>query len=188
MPALPTHPQMSVVDEPKKYSPSGTCPLCHGTRVSRTTNDAGEDVLFCSHCGHLWSQPPQAPPRVLVVDDEEGIRLLVTRALRTAGYEAVTAADGVEGLNIASHQGPFDLFLLDVRMPHMTGNELAQQLRRVDPDCKVLYFTGYADQLFDAKPVLWEREAFLEKPAPPTALLEAVSLLLFGHINGPESS
>jgi len=67
----------------------------------------------------------------------------------------------------------------------MTGDELAQHLRRIDPDCKVLYFTGFADQLFDSKETLWQNEAFIEKPAAPTALLEAVSLLLYGHTHGP---
>ena len=67
----------------------------------------------------------------------------------------------------------------------MTGDELAQQLRRRQPDCKVLYFTGFTDQLFASKDTLWEAEAFIEKPATPTALLEAVSLLLYGHTRGP---
>ena len=165
----------------------GRCPQCHATKIIRTRNDAGEDVLFCSHCDHLWSQARQPSPRVLIVDDEEGVRLLVARALRSAGYDVVAASDGLDGLAVANEQGPFDLFLLDVRMPAMTGEELANELRRRDPDCKILYFTGFADQLFTAKPMLWDREAFLEKPAAPTALLEAVSLLLFGHINGPDS-
>jgi two-component system cell cycle sensor histidine kinase/response regulator CckA len=111
---------------------------------------------------------------------------LANRALRNAGYDVVTAADGVEGLDIDEHQPQsFDVFLLDVRMPNMTGDEVAQQLRRRHPDCKVLYFTGFADQLFDRKPVLWDNEAFIEKPAAPTALLEAVSMLLYGDTQGP---
>jgi len=71
-------------------------------------------------------------------------------------------------------------------MPKMSGDELARQLRSADPDAKVLYFTGYSDRLFHEKSRLWEHEAFLEKPVTPTGLLEAVSLALFGHINGPD--
>ena len=130
---------------------------------------------------------PSSAPRVLVVDDEPAIRALANRTLRSAGYEVVTAADGVEGLDVDEHQPqPFDVFLLDVRMPNMTGDELAQRLRRRHPDCKVLYFTGFADQLFDTKSPLWDNESFIEKPATPTALLEAVSMLLYGHTHGPE--
>jgi two-component system, cell cycle sensor histidine kinase and response regulator CckA len=134
----------------------------------------------------MWSVDTSGVPRVLVVDDEPGIRALANRALRNAGYDVTTAADGIEGLDVDERQPePFDVFVLDVRMPNMTGDELAQQLRRRHPDCKVLYFTGFADQLVNSKPVLCGNEAFIEKPAQPTALLEAVSLLLYGHTLGP---
>jgi two-component system cell cycle sensor histidine kinase/response regulator CckA len=129
---------------------------------------------------------PSQAPRVLVVDDEPGIRALANRTLRNAGYDVVTAGDGAEGLEAADHQDrPFDIFLLDVRMPRMSGDELAQQLRRSRPDCKVLYYTGFAAELFASKLTQWDHEAFIEKPATPTALLEAVSLLLYGHTHGP---
>jgi CheY-like chemotaxis protein len=134
----------------------------------------------------MWSVGTSGAPRVLIVDDEPGIRALANRTLRNAGYDVVTAADGVEGLDIDARQpDSFDVFLLDVRMPNMTGDELAQQLRRRHPDCKVLYFTGFSEHLFNRKPTLWDNEAFLEKPSAPTALLEAVSLLLYGDTHGP---
>jgi hypothetical protein len=50
----------------------------------------------------------------------------------------------------------------------------------VTPKLKSLYFTGYSDRLFERRKVLWEHEAFLEKPVTPKGLLEAVSLLLSG--------
>jgi two-component system OmpR family response regulator len=134
----------------------------------------------------MWSSAESAAPRILVVDDEEVILTLTNRALRNAGYEAVAASDGTEASDVVQHQHrPFDVFVLDVRMPHMTGDELAEQLRRIDPDCKVLYFTGFADQLFDHKSTLWANEGFIEKPASTAELLEAVSLLLYGHTHGP---
>jgi two-component system cell cycle sensor histidine kinase/response regulator CckA len=70
-------------------------------------------------------------------------------------------------------------------MPEMRGDVLAREVRRVEPDAKVLYMTGYSDQLFKEKMTLWEGEAFLEKPVTMNGLLEAVSLLLFGHTRGP---
>jgi CheY-like chemotaxis protein len=168
--------------------PQGECPSCRSTKVLQTTTGSGDASFLCGHCNHIWSGAPPAALRVLVVDDEEGIRALVNRALRTAGYDVVTASDGLDGLQVFEHERPFDLCLLDVKMPGLTGDELAQQVRRMDPDCKVLYFTGFSDQLFNAKSALWENEAFIEKPASPTALLEAVSLLLFGHTHGPSAS
>ena len=120
--------------------------------------------------------------RVLIVDDEESVRTFAERALRLAGYETVVAADGSDALSMWNDQGPFDLLLADVVMPDMHGNELARRLRLVDPDLKVLYFTGYSDQLFTEKATLWENEAFVEKPVNMRGLLEAVSLILFGHV------
>lgn len=122
------------------------------------------------------------PYRVLLVDDEEPIRNVVGRILALAGYDVATAPDGPSALRLTEER-PFDLFVLDVVMPEMRGDELAQHVRRMDPDAKILYFTGFSDRLFSEKnATLWEHEAFLEKPADAESLLEAVSLLLHGRI------
>jgi two-component system, cell cycle sensor histidine kinase and response regulator CckA len=124
------------------------------------------------------------PPRVLVVDDEHSIRLFAERALGEAGYEVAVAWDGPEALKIVEAQAPFDVFVIDLLMPTMRGDEVARRIRQMDADAKVLYFTGYSDVLFKEKMTLWEHEAFIEKPVSVKALLEAVSLLLFGHTQG----
>jgi FixJ family two-component response regulator len=74
--------------------------------------------------------------------------------------------------------------VIDVVMPHMSGDELGRQLRVIDPDVKILYFTGYSDRLFEHRPILWENEAFVDKPITVNGLLEAVSLLLFSRTRG----
>jgi two-component system, cell cycle sensor histidine kinase and response regulator CckA len=127
------------------------------------------------------------PPRVLVVDDEESIRTFSERALRDAGYEVLLATDGSDALAVAEAQGPFDLFVVDLVMPSVPGDELGRRLRQLDVDVKVLYFTGYSDRLFKEKTTLWENEAFIEKPVTVRALLEAVSMSLFGHMRGPST-
>ena len=124
-------------------------------------------------------------PRVLVVDDNAAILAFAGRVLRDAGYEVVVASDGPQALRTVEAQRPFDVYVVDMLMPQMSGDELARHLRQVNPDVKVLYFTGYSDELFKEKLTLWEHEAFLDKPVSSTALLEAVSLLLFGHTRGP---
>ena len=121
-------------------------------------------------------------PRVLIVDDEESVRTFAERVLHAAGYTTAVAADGPEALRIAEAREPFDLLLADVIMPDMRGDELARRLLRFQPDLKVLYFTGYSDQLFTEKTTLWENEAFIEKPVTMKGLVEAVSLMLSGHI------
>jgi two-component system cell cycle sensor histidine kinase/response regulator CckA len=127
-------------------------------------------------------------PSVLIVDDEESIRVFADRALTAAGYDPHTAASGPEALRlIETHGRPFDVFVIDLAMPLMLGTDLAQQIRRTNPHAKILYFTGFADRLFDEKPRLWQDEAFIEKPTELEGFLEAVSLLLFDHTKGPQA-
>ena len=127
---------------------------------------------------------PRTPLRILVADDEESVRLFAERALRNAGYSVLLASDGSEVLTVAEEHGPIALFILDLVMPHITGEEVSRRLRLVDPDVKVLYFTGYSDRLFEERNVLWANESFIEKPVTVQALLEAVSFSLFGDTQG----
>ena len=113
--------------------------------------------------------------RVLVVDDDEGIRRFAARALGHAGYDVVTACDGLEAIRFVEAQPRFDLFVIDVMMPGMRGDELARRLHDRDPEIKVLYFTGYADQFFALRPTLRENETVLVKPVTMNELLDAVS-------------
>ena len=123
-----------------------------------------------------------APIRVLIVDDEEPVRNFVDRVLRDSGYETALAADGAQALEAFGDGGRFDLVVTDVMMPNMNGDELARRLRQSDPALKVLYLTGFADQLFKDKLTLWEGEAFLDKPCSVKGLQQAVSLLASGTL------
>ncbi len=113
--------------------------------------------------------------RVLVVDDDEGIRHFAARALGHGGYEVVTACDGLEAIRLVETLPRFDLFVLDVKMPGMRGDELARRLHDRDPNIKVVYFTGYADQFFALRPLLRENETVLVKPVTMEEFLNAVS-------------
>jgi two-component system cell cycle sensor histidine kinase/response regulator CckA len=127
-------------------------------------------------------RPDPATLSVLIVDDEEGVRKLVDRVLREAGFKTAVASDGPEAIEVAQGLGTFDILVTDLMMPQMTGDELARRLRQVEPSLKVLYLTGFSDRLFQEKVTLWEDEAFLEKPCSVQGLLQAVSLLLFGSL------
>jgi CheY-like chemotaxis protein len=116
--------------------------------------------------------------RVLVVDDDEGIRTFAKRALESGGYDVVTARDGLDALRLVEAQPRFDLFVIDVMMPGMRGDELARRLHDRDPETKVLYFTGYADQFFATRPMLRQNETVLVKPVTVRTFLQAVSLRL----------
>jgi CheY-like chemotaxis protein len=125
------------------------------------------------------------PYRVLIVDDEEPIRLVVDRILRQASYETVLAASGPDALAILEANQSFDLLLTDLRMPEMNGDELARRAWLRKPDLKVLYLTGYSDYLFGVRRKLWAHEAFLDKPPTAKDVLEAVALSIFGTPHGP---
>lgn len=117
------------------------------------------------------------PLTVLLVDDEEQVRLYLDRVLREAGYRTSIAKDGFEATRVAYAEGPFDVLLTDLLMPQMNGDELARRLRIMQPDLPVLYLTGFSDRLFIERQVLWQGEAFLDKPCTPRGLLEAMSLV-----------
>jgi two-component system, cell cycle sensor histidine kinase and response regulator CckA len=125
---------------------------------------------------------PSMPGPVLIVDDEEPVLRFVERVLRDAGYKTVAANSGPEAIAIAKRVGRLGGLVTDLMMPGMTGEELAQELRQLEPGLKVLYLTGYSDRLFKEKAMLWADEAFLDKPCSVKGLREAVSLLLFGSL------
>jgi two-component system cell cycle sensor histidine kinase/response regulator CckA len=123
------------------------------------------------------------PLSVLIVDDEEPVLKFVERVLSEAGFDTTTVSSGADALAQAESKRSFDLLVTDVNMPQMTGDELARRLRQIDPGLKVLYLTGYSDQLFKEKETLWQDEAYLDKPCSVKGLLQAVKLLAFGRLD-----
>jgi CheY-like chemotaxis protein len=85
--------------------------------------------------------------RVLIADDEEPMRLLVSRAIAMDGHDITTAQDGAEALEILTREdGRFDLLLTDIKMPVMDGIALALAAARDFPKLTILLMTGFADQ------------------------------------------
>jgi CheY-like chemotaxis protein len=119
------------------------------------------------------------PIAILAVDDEPGVLALVRRCLDDARITLIEASSGKDALAQIAKGPALDLLITDLRMPEMEGDELARQVRLLDPDLKVLYLTSHADRLFEAKPMLWAEEAYLDKPFTREGLREAVALLLF---------
>lgn len=127
---------------------------------------------------------PKAAPRILVVDDEVGIRAFLVRALSRVECEVVVAASGAEAVERFGEGAPIDLLLTDLLMPEMNGLELGRRLRQLTPALPVLYLTGYSEALFDERPILSVNEAFVDKPISPRGLHEAISLALYGRLDG----
>jgi two-component system, cell cycle sensor histidine kinase and response regulator CckA len=122
-----------------------------------------------------------APPIVLVVDDEAPIRIIERRILEQNGYRIIEASSALEALAELKDEKPIDLLIADLDMPEVSGDEMVRRIRAMRPDLKVLYVTGHIDRLMDTRP-LWEGEAFLDKPFSVNGLVEAVTLLLYGKL------
>jgi CheY-like chemotaxis protein len=85
--------------------------------------------------------------KILIADDEESMRLLVSRAIAMDGHDIITAEDGAEALDIITRaDGSFDLLLTDIKMPVMDGIALALAVARDYPKLTILLMTGFADQ------------------------------------------
>ncbi|MGB3273791.1 MAG: response regulator, partial [Xanthobacteraceae bacterium] len=128
------------------------------------------------------SAPPPARSRdltgqgtILLVEDEEGLRALNGRGLRSRGYNVVEAANGVEALELLEEQdGAIDLVVSDVVMPEMDGPTMLAEMRKRNPDLKIIFVSGYAEDAFEKSLPDNEQFAFLPKPFTLSQLVEAV--------------
>ena len=116
-------------------------------------------------------------PSVLIVDDEEAIRRLISSTLEQAGYRVHEAADGKEGLS-RYRQSPADLVIMDILMPDQDGLESILTLRREFPNAKIMAITGGSDMIgilnfLDVARMLGARRT-LQKPFEMQRLLDAV--------------
>ena len=137
------------------------------------------------------SEPGAAKPRtrttelpggsetVLLVEDEQAVRNLVTRILRQRGYTVLEARSGQEALDISrAHDGEIDLLLTDVVMPELGGRELAERLLPDRPHTRVLFISGYTEDEMVHNGIQSTRINFLEKPFTPSDLVRKVREVL----------
>ncbi|MEY4510070.1 MAG: hypothetical protein RLZZ450_2192 [Pseudomonadota bacterium] len=125
------------------------------------------------------SQKPRGTETVLLVEDDEQVRAVNCTILRRSGYRLLEAASGDEALVVCEKfAAPIDLLLTDVIMPRMSGRELADRMRSMQPGLKVLFLSGYTRDIIAQHGVLERGVAFLEKPVAPAALLRKVQAVL----------
>ena len=116
---------------------------------------------------------------VLVVDDEEMVRELARIVLERHGYRILTAADGGEALRqYAGHPGAIDLVLLDYSMPGLTGLQVLEALRQVDPGACIVFSSGFALEGNAAPLLAAGARAFVHKPYRPDELVRAIRRVL----------
>lgn len=118
--------------------------------------------------------------QILLVEDEDPVRMVVERALTRQGYEVTCASDGEEGLDYVQLGRRYDLVISDVVMPSMDGPAMAREIRKLAPDMPVLFMSGYAEgQLRNEIDI--EKMHFLPKPFSVQQLSEKVGEVLAGR-------
>jgi PAS domain S-box-containing protein len=134
----------------------------------------------------LTTQPVTAPVKsqtahetVLVVEDESKLRRLARLALQDEGYNVLEASDGTAAIRVVqTYPGPIHLLLTDVIMPVMNGRELAQRISALRPETRVLYMSGYTENVIGHNGMLEEGVNLLQKPFTLPALKARVREVL----------
>ena len=112
---------------------------------------------------------------ILLVEDEELVKGIAYKVLCRQGYKVLHASNGGEAVVLAeNHEGFINLLVTDVIMPIVNGKELAERLKKMRPDMKILYTSGYTADVIAHHGVLDEGMNFLGKPYSPFALAKAV--------------
>jgi len=121
------------------------------------------------------SRPPVGTETILLVEDEQPVRVLMRNLLQQAGYTVLEAQSSGDALVISEqHAGPIHLLLTDVIMPRMSGREVSERLHQQRPTMKVLFMSGYTDDAIVRHGVLVAEMAFLQKPVTPPTLIRKI--------------
>jgi CheY-like chemotaxis protein len=115
---------------------------------------------------------PRGTETILLVEDDPALREMAAILLRRLGYTVLAAANGIEALSIKQQSGVghIDLLFTDVVMPHMSGKELADRVRRLHPHTRVLFTSAYTENAIVHQGMLAKGTALLSKPFTPMAL------------------
>jgi two-component system cell cycle sensor histidine kinase/response regulator CckA len=136
------------------------------------------------------TEPAEAPPRsrgialrgegtILLAEDDDAVRAIARETLERVGYRVLAAPDGHAALKLADdHPGPIDLLLTDVIMPGMNGRELAETLMLRRPGVRVLFASGYTDNVLLDHGVLAVGLSLLDKPFTPATLAARVAAVM----------
>jgi len=116
---------------------------------------------------------------VLLVEDDESMRKFTKMVLQKYGYAIVEASDGEEALAISKEKlGEISLLITDVVMPKMSGRDLAKRLTQEDPDLRVIFLSGYAEDVIVHHGILYKGINFIQKPFDASTLLKKIREVL----------
>ncbi len=169
------------------------CPYCCSTQEKYEFQEDGRRKFRCASCGSpaedsgLKEDSAFGRSRILCIDDDRLLLGLVKDVIEAHGFEALTAADGPTGLELARTQSP-DLIIVDVMMPSMSGFEVCRLLR-ADPKLKgtpIIIITAMADPELKTKGLESGANLAIPKPFRPTQIVTLIKKALELKARGPQ--
>ncbi len=126
-----------------------------------------------------WRPGDESLETILLVEDDEAVRAVTSRALLRFGYTVLAAEGGSAALQILEEHGdPIHLLLTDIMMPGMNGVEVARHVVDARPEIRVFFMSGYADQDLVRQGLLTPGTHFIQKPFTPFELVDRVRSIL----------
>lgn len=114
--------------------------------------------------------------KILVVDDEDNVRLLIKEELEEAGYEIIDASNAEKGLEVLKENKDIDIVCTDIEMPDISGLEFAGEIRKKFSDIKIIFLTAYSH--YKSEMASWAADAYVVKSMDLTELKDTISNLL----------
>ena len=117
---------------------------------------------------------------VLLVEDSDVVREVIVRMLEAGGFTVLPASSGGEALSISRRKNvSIDLLLTDIVMPEVSGVELADRMERERPDVRILFMTGYAEEVVVNEGILGKHRECIGKPFTGEQITKRVRTILF---------
>lgn len=125
------------------------------------------------------SQSLEGNETILLVEDEDMVRDMAVRILKEKGYKVLASARGEEAMTLSKqYRGPIQMMITDIVMPGISGKKLVQEIKKSRPGLKVLYISGYTDEIISQQGLLDKHIEFLQKPFLPEKLLSTLRNIL----------
>jgi DNA-binding NtrC family response regulator len=115
---------------------------------------------------------------IIVIDDEKDVAGVIGGMLESLGYHITIVDSGRKAINLFNKKNTFDVVILDLNMPKMSGKETFMKLKKINPDIHIIISTGYSDQDLDMSSWRGEVDGFLQKPYQIEALSRTVRFAL----------
>lgn len=148
--------------------------LNQGTTIKICLPVAAEKIHYLKEKSEMASSIPRGSEKILVVEDELIVRNNIEKLLSICGYDAIFASRSSEALELINQGERPDLLIVDLVLPDINGRDLAEQIKRLIPSLKVLYMSGYSDDVIARYQLTGEEGHFISKPFSVEDLLKKI--------------